>query len=72
MTATLPSRRLRSGCKTRRKASGGIDMSLTPNTITISVTSVNDPPFGPDTTVTTLEDKTYTFAGSDFGFFDAH
>ena len=37
----------------------------------ITVTSVNSAPSGADKTVTVLEDGTYTFAASDFGFSDA-
>ncbi|MEM6811121.1 MAG: cadherin-like domain-containing protein [Pseudomonadota bacterium] len=49
---------------------GGQDTDQTPNTVTIDVTPVNDEPQGADNTVTTLEDTTYTFAASDFGFTD--
>ncbi len=49
---------------------GGIDTDLSPNTITIDVTSINDAPDGTDTTVTTLEDTDYIFDAIDFGFDD--
>src|SRR5205807_615194 len=51
-------------------ANGGVDLDQSPNTLTINVTSVNDPPVGTSKTVTTLEDTGYTFAASDFGFTD--
>ena len=41
-----------------------------PNTITVNVTAVNDPPSGANNTVTTLEDTAYTFTAADFGFSD--
>jgi hypothetical protein len=54
-------------------ANGGLDSSnLTPNAITINVTAVSDAPTGADKTITTLEDKAYTFATTDFGFADAN
>ncbi|HEY3321173.1 MAG TPA: Ig-like domain-containing protein, partial [Planctomycetota bacterium] len=49
---------------------GGADLDLSPNTITVNVTPVNDPPAGTDKTITINEDATYTFAASDFGFTD--
>ncbi|MFL5327544.1 MAG: DUF4347 domain-containing protein [Gemmataceae bacterium] len=51
-------------------ANGGIDLDPTSNTITISVTSVNDAPGGTNKTVTALEDTVYVFSASDFGFTD--
>ena len=51
-------------------ANGGVDTSVTPNTITFNVTSVNDAPLGANKTITTLEDTSYTFAAADFGFTD--
>jgi hypothetical protein len=51
-------------------ANGGIDLDPSPNTITIDVTPVNDPPTGADNSVNTLEDVAYTFTSSDFGFSD--
>src|SRR6185369_4040989 len=51
------------------KDSGG-DFDLAPNTITINVTPVNDPPTGTDKTVTVNEDSSYSFAAADFGFGD--
>ncbi len=52
-------------------ANGGIDLDPTPNTITVNVTAVNDPPSGANKIITTLEDTTYTFSAADFGFSDA-
>jgi VCBS repeat-containing protein len=51
-------------------ANGGIDLDASPNTITFNVTSVNDAPSGADKLITTLEDTSYTFTASDFGFTD--
>ena len=51
-------------------ANGGVDLDQSPNTITVNVTSVNDPPAGTDKTITTLEDTAYTFTAADFGFSD--
>jgi VCBS repeat-containing protein len=51
-------------------ANGGIDLDASPNTITVNVTSVNDAPAGADKLITTLEDTSYTFTASDFGFTD--
>ncbi|MDO9006146.1 MAG: cadherin-like domain-containing protein, partial [Aquabacterium sp.] len=51
-------------------ANGGVNLDGTPRTMTVDVTSVNDAPVGTDTTVTTLEDTTYTFTAADFGFTD--
>ncbi|MDY0746607.1 cadherin-like domain-containing protein [Paucibacter sp. R3-3] len=51
-------------------ANGGVDTDPTPRTMTVNVTSVNDAPSGANKTVTTLEDSTYTFSASDFGFSD--
>src|SRR5262249_17364928 len=44
----------------------GQDTSLLDNTMTISVTSLNDAPVGKAGTVTTIEDSTYTFLTGDF------
>ena len=52
-------------------ANGGVDTDLTPRTMTVNVTSVNDAPSGANKTVTTLEDTTYVFTVGDFGFSDA-
>jgi hypothetical protein len=49
---------------------GGDDLDQSPNTMTIDVTPVNDPPAGADNTVTTAEDTAYTFTEDDFGFSD--
>jgi hypothetical protein len=51
-------------------ANGGVDLDASPNTITFNVTSVNDAPSGADKLITTLEDTSYTFTASDFGFTD--
>ena len=51
-------------------ANGGVDTSVSSNTITVNVTSVNDAPTGADKTVTVLEDGSYTFTATDFGFAD--
>ena len=51
-------------------ANGGVDTDQSPNSMTISVTSVNNEPSGTNNTVTTLEDTDYTFAAADFGFSD--
>ena len=51
-------------------ANGGVDTDPTPKTITVNVTSVNDPPVGTSKTVTTNEDTAYTFTVADFGFSD--
>jgi len=52
-------------------SNGGVDTDQSPNTITFDITSVNDAPIGTDNTITVLEDTSYTFADSDFGFTDA-
>src|SRR4029077_13049433 len=51
-------------------ANGGIDLDLTPNTLSINVIQVNDAPSGTSKTVTILEDNPYIFASADFGFSD--
>src|SRR5207237_1283813 len=51
-------------------ANGGSNLDLSPNTITVNVTSVNDAPSGADKTITTNEDVAYTFTTADFGFTD--
>ncbi len=51
-------------------ANGGIDKDPTPNTITIDLIAVNDPPHGANKTITTLQNGAYTFAVADFGFSD--
>jgi len=53
-------------------AHGGIDTDPTPNTITLNVTPVNDPPAGLDKSISLLEDEIYTFAAADFGFSDPY
>src|SRR5439155_24279090 len=50
--------------------SGGVDLSVTPNTATITVNAWNDAPVGTANAVTTLEDTAYTIAAADFGFTD--
>ncbi|MDI1258673.1 Ig-like domain-containing protein [Aquabacterium sp.] len=52
-------------------ANGGVDLDGSPNTMTVSVTAVNDAPAGTNKTVTTNEDTDYTFTAADFGFTDA-
>ena len=49
-------------------ANGGVD-TLT-QSLTITVTPVNDAPVGTSSTVTKLEDTAHTFAAADFGFSD--
>ena len=51
-------------------ANGGQATDQSPNTITFDVTPVNDAPEGADNTVTLLEDGSYAFQESDFGFTD--
>jgi len=51
-------------------ANGGVDTDLSPKTLTVDVTPVNDAPAGTDTTVTTLEDTAFVFGAGDFGFTD--
>src|SRR4029077_5456177 len=52
-------------------ANSGVDTDQSPNTLTINVTGVNHAPAGSDRGVTTLEDKTFTFAATDFPLTDA-
>jgi large repetitive protein len=52
-------------------SNSGLDTSVNANTLTISVTSVNDAPTGADKAITILEDGSKTFAAADFGFADA-
>src|SRR5262249_51964865 len=51
---------------------GGPALTSAAQTFSITVTSVNDAPSGADQTVTMLEDTTYTFQASDFGFTDGN
>ncbi len=51
---------------------GGVDLDPTPNAITLNVTAVNDAPAGTNKSITLLEDASYTFAASDFGFNDVN
>ena len=51
-------------------ANGGVDLDVTPRSMTIDVTAVNDAPMGTNNTVTANEDSAYTFAVVDFGFSD--
>ncbi len=53
-------------------ANGGSDTDPTPNTITIDLTPVNDPPHGADKTITTLQNGAYSFSAADFGFSDQY
>jgi hypothetical protein len=50
---------------------GGVDLDPSAGTMTIDVTAVDDAPAGTNSTVTTLEDTSYTFSAVDFGFSDA-
>jgi hypothetical protein len=43
-----------------------------PHTITINVTSVNDPPSGGDNTINAFRNTPYKFTGIEFGFSDAN
>ena len=51
-------------------ANGGVDLDPTARTMSINVTAVNDAPAGADNTVTTVEDMSYAFLTTDFGFSD--
>ncbi len=51
-------------------ANGGIDTDPTAETMTISVTAVNDAPQGTSTTVTTAQNTARAFTTADFGFTD--
>ena len=51
-------------------ALGGIDLDPTPNTITVNVTGVNDPPVGASKVINLNEDGLHAFQASDFGFAD--
>jgi len=51
-------------------ANGGSDTAALPNTITIDVVEVNNPPSGTDAVVQTIEDTSYQFGPADFGFTD--
>ena len=48
----------------------GVNLDPTPNTLTVDVTGVNDPPAGTNGTVTARADQSFAFAPSDFGFTD--
>jgi ELWxxDGT repeat protein len=48
----------------------GVDLDPTPNTFTINVISVNDPPHGSDKTIGIVQSTTYRFAPADFDFSD--
>lgn len=50
-------------------ANGGFDVSAQ-QTITLTVTPINDAPQGTDARVALLEDETHAFSTVDFGFFD--
>jgi hypothetical protein len=49
---------------------GGADLDVTARTMTINVTTVNDPPAGSDNTVAAAEDGSHVFSTGDFGFSD--
>jgi gliding motility-associated-like protein len=49
---------------------GGVDLDPIPNTITINVLGVNDPPSGTDKLIASNEDTPYTLTLADFGFTD--
>jgi hypothetical protein len=49
-------------------ANGGVDTLA--QSLTVTVTAVNDAPSGTATTITTAEDSAYTFSAADFGFSD--
>ncbi len=49
---------------------GGLNTDPTTRTMTIDVTPINDAPDGRDNTITTFEDRPYTFQVADFGFND--
>src|SRR5258708_1796739 len=51
-------------------ANGGVNVDSLPRTMTVNVTWVNDAPQGTNHTVSVLEDGSYTFTASDFGFSD--
>jgi hypothetical protein len=51
-------------------ANGGVDLDPTAHSLTIDVTSVNDPPAGADNAKTIIEDASLTFTADDFGFSD--
>ena len=51
-------------------ANSGHDTDFTARSMTINVTSVNDPPVGKSTTVTAFEDTPYAFKYVDFGYSD--
>jgi len=53
-------------------ANGGINLDPTANTLTFTVTSVAAAPTGTSKTVSTLENTSYTFAVTDFGFSDSN
>jgi len=53
-------------------ANGGVDISLTRNTITFNLTAVNDAPIGASNAISVLEDSVHTFIAPDFGFTDPH
>src|SRR4029078_2993012 len=52
-------------------ANSGVDTDQSPNTMTISVTTVNDAPVGTGTAIAGVEDRVYTLNVGDFGFSDA-
>ena len=52
------------------KVSDGAADSASPNTMTITVAAVSDPPTASDSKVTTYENRDYTFTATDFSFAD--
>ena len=51
---------------------GGTNTDATTNTIKIGILSVNDAPVGTDNTLSMIEDTSYRFSLSEFGFSDQH
>ncbi|TWU08136.1 LamG-like jellyroll fold domain-containing protein [Stieleria varia] len=49
---------------------GSTAFSSNTDTVTITITEINDAPSGADNTIMINEDATYTFAATDFGFTD--
>ena len=70
MQAALPRQLHVPSAGQRRYGAGGIDLDPTPNTITVNVTGVNDPPVGASKVINLNEDGLHGFQASDFGFAD--